>query len=73
MNIKNRLKVMLFLQYFIWGCWLITLGGYLIKTLGFSGTEVGVIFSSKGLAAFFTPFLVGIIAEIGRASCRERV
>ncbi|PXY94893.1 MFS transporter [Frischella perrara] len=63
MNIKNRLKVMLFLQYFIWGCWLITLGGYLIKTLGFSGTEVGVIFSSKGLAAFFTPFLVGIIAD----------
>lgn len=63
MNIKSRLKVMLFLQYFIWGCWLISLGTYLGKTLGFSGSEIGFVFSSKGMAAIFAPLLIGIIAD----------
>ena len=63
MDIKCRLKVMLFLQYFIWGCWLITLGAYMNKTLGFSGTEVGLVFSSKGMAAIFAPLIIGIIAD----------
>lgn len=63
MNIKLRLKTMLFLQYFIWGSWLVTLGAYMIKTLGFSGMDVGVVYSSKGLAAILMPSLIGIIAD----------
>ncbi|KAB2336221.1 nucleoside permease [Cytobacillus depressus] len=63
MTIKSRLKIMIFLQFFIWGCWLVTLGSYMIKTLHFSGSEVGVVYSSIGLASLIMPSLVGIIAD----------
>ncbi|MFC0273280.1 nucleoside permease [Metabacillus herbersteinensis] len=63
MGIKNRLKIMSFLQYFIWGSWLITLGSYMINTLGFTGAEVGIVYSTKGIAAVIMPSLVGIIAD----------
>lgn len=63
MNIKDRLKIMMFFQYFIWGSWLVTFGGYLFNTLHFSGAEVGMIFSTKGLAALIMPCIIGIIAD----------
>ena len=63
MAIKLRLRIMLFLQYFIWGAWLVTLGSYMINTLGFRGADVGMVYSTKGLAALFMPALVGIIAD----------
>lgn len=63
MDIKLRLKVMSFFQYFIWGSWLVTLGSYMIRTLHFTGAEVGIVYSTKGLAAVLMPSLVGIIAD----------
>lgn len=54
---------MVFLQFFIWGCWLVTLGSYMINTLHFTGVQVGIVYSSKGLAAVLMPSLVGIIAD----------
>ncbi|MGF6190355.1 nucleoside permease [Serratia sp. 2723] len=63
MAIKTRLKVMIFLQFFIWGAWLVTLGSYMINTLHFSGAQVGMVYSSKGLAALIMPSLAGIIAD----------
>ena len=63
MAIKTRLKVMIFLQYFIWGAWLVTLGSYMINTLHFSGAQVGMVYSSKGIAALIMPSLAGIIAD----------
>ena len=51
MGIASRLKLMSFLQYFIWGSWLVTLGSYMINTLHFTGANVGIVYSSKGLAA----------------------
>jgi len=63
MNIKTRLKTMLFLQYFVWGSWLVTLGAYMMKTLNFSGAEVGMVYSSKGIAAILMPGIIGIIAD----------
>lgn len=47
MGITSRLKVMSFLQYFIWGSWLVTLGSYMINTLDFTGANVGMVYSSK--------------------------
>ena len=44
MDIKVRLKAMLFLQYFIWGAWLITLGSYMMANLKFTGADVGWIY-----------------------------
>lgn len=63
MSLKFRLIVLNFLQFFVWGAWLISLGGYLIVTLGFSGSQVGSIYATMGIAALFMPGLMGIIAD----------
>lgn len=59
MGIASRLKLMSFLQYFIWGSWLVTLGSYMINTLHFTGANVGMVYSSKGLAAIIMPGIMG--------------
>lgn len=59
MSIALRLKVMSFLQYFIWGSWLVTLGSYMINTLHFTGANVGMVYSSKGIAAIIMPGIMG--------------
>ncbi len=63
MTIKYRLILMNFLEFFIWGSWLISLGGYLIHTLHFSGSEVGGIYATMGIASLFMPSVLGIIAD----------
>ncbi len=63
MNIKSKLKIIIFLQFFIWGSWLITLGSYMINILGFSGIEVGSIYGMMGIASLIMPSLLGIIAD----------
>ncbi len=63
MNIKLRLTVMNFLQFFVWGSWLISIGGYLGGSLGFSGTQIGAVFSTMGISSLFMPALMGIIAD----------
>ncbi len=62
-NIKLRLIVMNFLQFFIWGSWLITIGAYWFQTKQWSGTEFGAIFSTMGIASLFMPSIAGIIAD----------
>jgi len=63
MSIKHRLIVMNFLEFFVWGSWLISLGGYMIITLKFSGAQVGSIYGTMGVASLFMPALMGIIAD----------
>jgi len=63
MNIKLRLTIMSFLQFFVWGSWLITIGVYCFQTKKWSGAEFGVIFSTLGLSSLFMPALTGIIAD----------
>jgi MFS transporter, NHS family, xanthosine permease len=63
MTVKHRLIVMNFLEFFIWGSWLISLGGYMIITLRFTGTQVGSIYGTMGIASLFMPALMGIIAD----------
>ena len=63
MNIKFRLIVMNFLEFFVWGSWLISIGAYLGGTLHFTGAQIGAIFSTLGIAALFMPALMGIIAD----------
>ncbi len=62
-NIKLRLIVMNFLQFFIWGSWLITIGAYWFQTKHWSGTQFGAIFSTMGIASLFMPSIAGIIAD----------
>ena len=63
MNIKNRLTVMSFLQFFVWGAWLITVGNYWFATKQWSGADFGAIFSTLGLSSILMPALTGIIAD----------
>jgi MFS transporter, NHS family, xanthosine permease len=62
-GIELRLVVMNFLQFFVWGSWLISLGTYMIVTLGFTGGQVGSIYSTIGIGSLFMPGLVGIVAD----------
>ena len=63
MSIKLRLVVMNFLQFFVWGAWLITIGAYWFQTRHWSGAEFGAIFSTMGIASLFMPSLAGLIAD----------
>ena len=63
MSIKFRLTIMNFLQYAIWGAWLISLGAYLGGELSFSGRQIGSFFATMGIASLFMPALMGIIAD----------
>ena len=63
MNIKLRLTIMQFLEFFIWGSWLITIGNYWFQTKEWSGSEFGLIFSTMGISSLFMPALMGIVAD----------
>lgn len=63
MAIKLRLVLMNFLQFFIWGSWLISLGNYMGGSLGFSGLQIGSIYTTMGVASLFMPGLMGIVAD----------
>jgi NHS family xanthosine MFS transporter len=63
MSIKFRLTLMSFLQFFVWGAWLITVGNYWFATKQWSGAEFGAIFSTLGLSSILMPALTGIIAD----------
>ncbi len=63
MNIKFRLTVMSFLQLFVWGAWLITIGTYCVNAKHWSFPEFGDIFSTLAIASIFMPPIIGIIAD----------
>ena len=63
MGLKLRLTVMSFLQFMIWGAWLITIGVYWFETRQWGGTEFGAVFSTLGIASIFMPALFGIVAD----------
>lgn len=52
-----------FLQFAVWGSYLISLGGYMMGTLGYSGLQVGAIYGTMGVASLFMPGVIGIIAD----------
>ena len=62
-NTTARLSVMMFLQFFIWGGWFVTLGTYLANTLSASGQEIAMAFSTQSWGAIVAPFIIGMIAD----------
>jgi nucleoside transporter len=54
---------MMFLEFFVWGSWYVTMGTYLDKVLGASGVQVGAAYSAMAIATIFSPFFVGMIAD----------
>lgn len=63
MNIKLRLTIMSFLQFFVWGAWLITIGTYCLNAKGWTVPQFASIFSTLALASLFMPALTGIVAD----------
>ena len=62
-TIRFKLSVMMFLEFFIWGAWFVTLGTYLVHNLRTSGTQVGVAFLTQSIGAIVAPFIIGLIAD----------
>jgi nucleoside transporter len=62
-TIKIRLSTMMFLQFFIWGGWFVTLGTFLAQNLQASGPQTGMAFATQSWGAILAPFIVGLIAD----------
>jgi len=65
MNLNNRIKLsaMMFLEFFIWGAWFVTLGTFLGSNLKASGAESASVFSTQSWGAIIAPFIIGLIAD----------
>jgi MFS family permease len=62
-TIRIKLSVMMFLEFFIWGAWFVTLGTYLAINLQASGSEAASVFSTQSWGAIIAPFIIGLIAD----------
>ncbi|MDW5375401.1 nucleoside permease [Halomonas sp. HP20-15] len=60
---STRLAIMMFLQFFIWGGWFVTLGTFLAQNLGVSSGQIGMAFSTQSWGAIIAPFIIGLIAD----------
>jgi len=60
---KFQLSLMMFLEFFIWGGWFVTLGTFLGNNLGASGSETAMAYSTQSWGAIIAPFIIGLIAD----------
>jgi nucleoside transporter len=60
---RLRLSVLMFLEFFVWGGWFVTLGSYLAQSLSASGVQLGAAYSTQSWGAIIAPFIVGLIAD----------
>lgn len=60
---RLQLSVMMFLEFFIWGAWFVTLGTFLINNLNANGGQTAAVFSTQSWGAIIAPFIIGLIAD----------
>ncbi|MEZ5058201.1 MAG: nucleoside permease [Saprospiraceae bacterium] len=60
---KTRLSFMMFLQFFIWGAWFVTMGTYLSTELSAEGAQIGQAYETQAIGAILAPFIIGLIAD----------
>src|SRR5688572_3171144 len=61
--LKVKLSFFMFLQYFVWGAWYVSMGTYLANRLRFSGQEIGAAYGAFAIGSMISPFFVGLIAD----------
>jgi len=62
-TINLKLSIMMFLEFFIWGCWFVTMGTFLSQAFSASGTEIGLAYETQSWGAIIAPFIIGLIAD----------
>src|SRR5882757_8752169 len=62
-GIRVKLSTMMFLEFFIWGAWFVTLGPFLGNNLQATGAQTGTVFSTQSWGAIIAPFIIGLIAD----------
>src|SRR6186997_1977062 len=62
-TIRVQLSAMMFLNFFIWGAWFVTLGTFLFNNLSATGSQIGSVFSTQSWGAIIAPFIIGLIAD----------
>lgn len=60
---RLQLSLMMFLEFFIWGAWFVTLGTYLGRTFNASGAQIGLAYQTQSIGAIIAPFIIGLIAD----------
>ena len=60
---KFQLSLMMFLEFFIWGGWFVTLGTFMGNNLSAEGGEIAAAFSTQSWGAIIAPFIIGLIAD----------
>lgn len=63
LNIRLQLSLMMFLEFFIWGAWFVTMGTYLSKNLSATGVQTGLAYQTQSIGAIIAPFIIGLIAD----------
>lgn len=62
-SVRIKLSVMMFLEFFVWGAWFVTLGTFLSQNLQASGSQISLAFLTQSLGAIIAPFIIGLIAD----------
>ncbi|MEE1884860.1 MFS transporter [Pedobacter flavus] len=62
-SIRFKLSFMMFLEFFIWGAWFVTLGTFLSTNLSATGSQTASVFSTQSWGAIIAPFIIGLIAD----------
>ena len=65
MSMPTRLKLslMMFLEFFVWGAWFVTMGTFLATSLKSSGSQISLAYLTQSLGAIAAPFIIGLIAD----------
>ena len=60
---RIQLSLMMFMEFFIWGGWFVTMGTYLKSLPGTTDVQIGIAYGTQALGAIIAPFIIGLIAD----------